>query len=239
MLKPGINCDLGEGMPNDRLLMPLINYANIACGGHAGNEESVKKTIGLAKQYNVFVGAHPSFPDVENFGRRDLFDSINHDVLRESLCKQISLVHYNCSISGIQMHHVKPHGGLYNRAAVDRRLSELIFDVIEQFNPLPVLFGLSGSEQADWAGERGIKFFHEVFADRSYQDDGTLTPRREPGSLLTNSASVRRQVQQLLEHGTVTALSGTIIKVKAETICIHGDGEHAVEFAKGLRSLQV
>ena len=227
-----LNCDIGEGMPNDRALMKYISSVNIACGYHAGNKGIMQQTVEWAIENNCAIGAHPSYPDTENFGRIDMLDkTVSRAELPGLIADQIELLEEICREAGTSLHHIKPHGALYNRAAVDEEVSGIICRVIRNFNPDLVLYGLSGSVTKKIAEEQDIKFANEVFADRTYLDDGRLTPRTDPGALIENQDSSLQQVLQMILEHTVTSIKGKRISLEAETICIHGDGAHALEYA--------
>jgi UPF0271 protein len=228
MLTIDINCDMGEGMDNDAELMPYITSANIACGGHAGDKDIMRRTIELCRKYNVAIGAHPSYPDKKNFGRIDM--DLSPEKLVEIVLEQIDRLKLICTEFGAALHHIKLHGALYNRAARDERVSDVICAAIKQQNIL--LYGLSGSETYRRALAHHLPFANEVFADRTYQDDGSLTPRAQPNALIHDTSQAVRQALQMIKEKMVMTVSGKKISVSAETICIHGDGEHAVAFAK-------
>ncbi len=233
MLSIDLNCDLGEGMPNDEDLMPYISSANIACGGHAGDADTMQHTVELALKYNVAIGAHPSYPDKENFGRKDLIDlSLRPQELVDIISEQVNQLKTICSRFGTSLQHIKPHGALYNRAAKDRQVSSFICKAILQLDPTLILFGLSGSEMKKEADLHKIKFASEVFADRTYQEDGSLTARSLPHALIENEYQALNQVIQMIKTGTVQSLNGKTIPIRAETICLHGDGKNAVAFAR-------
>lgn len=223
---------MGEGMPDDAALMPFIQAANIACGYHAGDAATMQQTILLAKDYGVAVGAHPSFLDRENFGRTEI--QWEERELYDCISQQLYLLNEIAVTEGVKLQHVKPHGALYNMSARDPKLSATIARAVYAFDKNLILFGLSGSHSIHEAKKAGLQTANEVFADRTYQDDVSLTPRSQPGALWTDSEKVRMQVLQMVREGTVTALSGKRVPIVADTICIHGDGEHAVEFARTL-----
>jgi UPF0271 protein len=238
MLSVDLNCDLGEGMPHDADLMPLISSANIACGGHAGDDDIMRRTVELALKYNVAIGAHPSYPDKENFGRKDLIDvSIRAADLAEILLDQVNRLENICAEFGANLHHIKPHGALYNRAAWDGLVSSHICVSLLAIDPKLFLYGLSGSKMKVAAESVNIKFVSEVFADRSYQDDGSLTPRQEVNSLIENDEQALQQSLQMIKEGYVTSFSGKKIAIEAQTICLHGDGPHALSFARRIREI--
>lgn len=232
---PGIdlNCDMGEGFSSDKELMSYISSANIACGYHAGDTDTMKHTVDLCLEHNVAIGAHPSYPDRDNFGRTDmLYNGLQPEDLPAILAEQINLLEAVCKTAGAKLRHVKPHGALYNRAAKDIILSRLICDTICEIDPSFILYGLSGSVMETTAAQCGLAFRSEVFADRTYQRDGSLRPRTMPDALITDNNKCIQQVLQMLQRGKVTTIEGDEISIRAETVCIHGDGAHAVEFAK-------
>ena len=234
MLLCDLNCDMGEGTGNDELIMPYITSANIACGYHAGDEETMRKTIRAAKKYNVNVGAHPSFLDRGNFGRSEIKKS--PEEIYELVSAQINLLQKIAGYNDARLHHVKPHGALYNMAAKDKELALAIAKAIKDIDENLVLFGLSNSFLISEAKAIGLKTASEVFADRTYRDDASLTPRSQPNALIQNVEEMIQQVSMMLQ-GKVKTVSGKEIPIVAETICIHGDGEHAVEFAKKIYTL--
>ena len=223
---PEINCDMGEGCANDAQLMPYIHAANIACGYHAGDETTMWETVKLALQYKVSIGAHVSFLDRGNFGRSEIRlppEEVYELVLQQLIILQEIVTSFDTSIG-----HVKPHGALYNMSALDRSLAAAIARGVKDFDHQLVLYGLSGSHSIEEAKKIGLATRQEVFADRSYQDDGRLTSRQLPGALITDPEKAWQQVMQMVTGGTVTTVSGRIIPVVAETICVHGDGEQAL-----------
>ncbi|MCW3089032.1 MAG: LamB/YcsF family protein [Ferruginibacter sp.] len=225
-----INCDMGEGIGNEDSLLPFISSANIACGYHAGDEDKMRRIIDLCLQYDVAIGAHPSFPDKENFGRIAM--KLPAGEIQSIVFSQLNLLNNLAIAAGGKLHHVKPHGALYNMAAKDPLLARVIADAVKAFDSSLIYYGLSGSLMLDEAKKDGLQIAHEVFADRTYQPDGSLTPRNTPGALLTNAEEVVLQVMQMISSDSVQAISGEEISIKADTICIHGDGLHAVEFAR-------
>jgi UPF0271 protein len=227
-----INCDMGEGMLNEASLMPFISSANIACGYHAGNEDIIKKTIELALENNVAIGAHPSYNDRENFGR--LSQSIALVELAELISDQISLFEKITYQMGCKIHHVKLHGALYNDCAKDALLSKIVAQTIQAIDPSIMLYGLSGSHTIKEARAIGLRSVQEVFADRTYQANGQLTPRYLDHALITDPIESAKQVLSMVLDQELKADDGTMIAVNAETVCIHGDHEAAVEIAKNL-----
>ena len=230
-----INCDMGEGFDNDESLMPYIDAANIACGYHAGDTDTIKKTIALAQKNKVQIGAHFSYADKENFGRKEMF--LSNEVVYDMVSEQ--LLHFS-SIAremGENITHVKPHGALYNQAAKNIELATTIATAV--FNQLPgaIYFGLSGSMMLEAASNQKLVIAHEVFADRAYIKNGSLCPRNISGSVFTNEKSVAEQVSLLMQEKKIKAMDGTIIDVAADTICIHADTRNALAFAKVIFSI--
>ena len=230
-----LNCDMGEGIGNDVDIMPFISSANIACGYHAGDEETMNRTIELAMQYGVSIGAHPSFPDMENFGRKEMY--LDEQVLYDIIVLQIQVLDTIAESAGITIHHVKPHGALYNMGAKDPAIAAIIARSVKDIDPSLVFYGLSGSHLINEAKNLGLKTASEVFADRTYQDDGSLTPRSQAGALIEVEKQALQQVLQMIKTGTVQTISGKTIPIIAETICIHGDGKHAAVFAKKINEV--
>lgn len=238
MLTIDLNADMGEGMDNDASLVSWISSANIACGGHAGDKGSMKKTVELAISHHVAIGAHPSYPDRENFGRTDLLGTtVSMNDIHSIIVEQVQSLVEVCNEFNVRVTHVKPHGALYNRSARDPDLALAILEAIKACDDNLLVYGLSGSIMADMANRAGMKFVHEVFADRTYQPDGTLTPRTSADALITDHQQSLQQVLQMLKENRVRSVDGRLIPIKAESVCIHGDGVHAVEFASAIRRL--
>lgn len=228
-----LNCDMGEGYPSDALLMPYISSANIACGYHAGDLGTMRRTVELCSQHNVAIGAHPSYPGRDDFGRKDMLGmGIDYEAIPELIINQVIVLQQVCREAGTNLHHVKPHGALYNRAAVDEIVSINICKAILSINPGLILYGLSGSLMEKVARNWGLQFRCEVFADRMYENDGTLRSRNKENALISDKNQSIQQVLQMINKGTVTTIDNVEIPMRAETICIHGDGPHAVEFAE-------
>jgi UPF0271 protein len=227
-----INCDMGEGMQNDAALMPFISSANIACGYHAGNEEIIKRTIELALENNVAIGAHPSYQDRENFGR--LSQSISLIELAELISDQLGLFEKISNQMGCKIHHVKLHGALYNDCAKDALSSKIVAQTIQAIDPSILLYGLSGSHTIKEAKAIGLKCVQEAFADRTYQSNGQLTPRYMDHALIIDPAEATRQVLTMVFDQEIKTDDGTMIDVDAATICIHGDHPHALDIATHL-----
>lgn len=229
-MKIDINCDLGEGFPNDAAIMPFISSANIACGYHAGDEDTMKRTIDMALETGVRIGVHPSFPDRENFGRKEIV--LKDREYYELVLEQLGLFDFRVKAAGGVMRHVKPHGALYNMSARNPQLAYIIAHAVLDFNPGLVLFGLSGSTSIAEAEKLGLQTMSEVFADRTYQPDGSLTPRNKPGALIENEQDCIQQVQEMIKNSRVLSTSGDFISIRAQTICLHGDGDNAASFAR-------
>lgn len=223
-----LNCDLGEGGGRDAELMPLITSANIACGAHAGDEATMRATVALAQRQGVAIGAHPGFADRENFGRREL--ALAPEEIRALVTRQVEALR-----ALAPLRHVKAHGALYNLAARDAAVAAAIAEAVAACDPRLRLFALSGSVQARVGEARGLRVAHEVFADRTYQRDGSLTPRSRPDALIHDEAAAVAQVLRMMREGVVRATDGTEVPIRADTICVHGDGPRAVEFARRLR----
>ncbi|MGL2987556.1 5-oxoprolinase subunit PxpA [Flavobacterium sp. RSSA_27] len=227
-----LNCDMGEGMPNDEAIMPFISSANIACGYHAGNTIIMQETVVLAIKNNVKIGAHPSFPDRVNFGRTIMHFSSQEiaNMVQEQIESLLEVTKKNHAV----LHHVKPHGALYNQAFKDEAVAEGICQAILSVDTNLILYAQSGSVLYRKAQEKQLRVCAEVFADRTYQTDGSLTPRSEREALLHTTAAVQSQVVQMALQQKVLA-KGTLIPIQADTICVHGDGEHALDFVKMIR----
>ncbi|MBU0697604.1 MAG: LamB/YcsF family protein [Bacteroidetes bacterium] len=230
-----INCDMGEAfgnypMPNDEILFKYISSANIACGFHAGDSTVMEDTVALAIKNGVAIGVHPGLPDLQGFGRREM--KISPKEAYQITLYQIGALSGFVKAAHTKLHHVKPHGALYNMAAKDVKLAQAIVDAIHNFDSSLILYGLAGSEMINSAAKIGLKTASEVFADRTYQDDGSLTPRSQSNALITNEKESLVQVLKMVNQQQVMSVNQKIISLKADTLCIHGDGEHAVEFAK-------
>ncbi|WIM81157.1 5-oxoprolinase subunit PxpA [Gallibacterium anatis] len=228
-----LNVDLAEGCSNDQRLLQLVTSANVACGLHAGDFNEMRKAIRWAKENKVRIGAHPSFPDRENFGRTNM--QLPDDELKACLLYQLGAVKALCNAEGVSLSYVKPHGALYNQAAKDESLAALIALTIKQFDPSLKLMGLSGSLMLKVAQQHGLGIISEVFADRHYLADGSLVPRSRADALVDNDEEAISQVLQMVLQGSVPTVDGQNIAIQADSICLHGDGEHAISFAKKIR----
>lgn len=234
MVTIDINCDLGEGFENDEVLFNYISSANIACGFHAGNASVMHKTVSIAIEKGVAIGAHPGFQDLANFGRSETF--LSEEEIYDIVLYQIGSLYSFVKACGGMLHHVKPHGALYNMAARDSSMASAIVNAIYDFDKNLILYALSGSEMITSAIQKGLQTASEVFSDRTYQDDGSLTPRSNVNAMITNESACVNQVLQMVKNRNVKSITGNLISLSADTICIHGDGDHAVEFAKTLSS---
>ncbi|CAG2149661.1 5-oxoprolinase subunit PxpA [Cupriavidus numazuensis] len=228
-----LNADLGEGCGNDEALLALISSANVACGWHAGDAATMLRTVKWAIEKGVAIGAHPSFPDRENFGRTEMQrdpEAVYADVLY-----QIGALASMVRALGGQLHHVKPHGALYNQAARDPALAEAIVRAVRDFDSDLVFFGLAGSKMIDVARQAGLRVKEEVFADRGYNADGSLVKRGTPGALHEDEEVALNQTLTMVREQRVRAIDGSWVPIRAETVCLHGDGAHALAFARRIR----
>lgn len=239
MVSIDLNCDMGESfgawrMGRDAELMDYVSSVNIACGFHAGDPTVIRKTVETAARKGVAIGAHPSFPDLQGFGRRAM--ALSPQEVFDTILYQVSAVKGICEALGAKLNHVKPHGALYNQAAKDAGISKAIARAVKSAGRNLIFFGLSGSFLISEAEKLGLKTASEVFADRTYKADGSLTPRTEPNALIHDSDEAISQVLEMVSKQIVTAAGGEKISIKAETVCIHGDGENALEFARLIRA---
>jgi len=233
-----LNCDMGEGfgaweMGDDAALLDHVTSANIACGFHAGDPGTIHRTVKLAIDKGVAVGAHPSLPDLQGFGRRSI--AVTPSEAYDMVLYQIGAVAGFARSLGGRLSHVKPHGALYNMAARDGSLARAIARAVKDFDSRLVLFGLAGSELVRAGHETGLKVANEVFADRTYQSDGSLTPRSQPNAVIHDVGASIAQVRRMVGEGKVTSIQGADVEVVADTLCIHGDEPTAVEFARRIR----
>jgi UPF0271 protein len=215
-----INCDLGEGIGNDAELMPYIDEANIACGFHAGDAFTMRETVALCIRHKVKIGAHPSYLDRENFGRKEI--ELSPEEIYLLVRKQVETLKKITEQAGAKLNHVKPHGALYNISAKNEAVAKAIAKAVKDIDSSLILFGLKNSHSIAAAKNIGLITAEEAFADRRYESDGSLTPRSQPGACFTEIQDVLNQVE----------------KIKADTWCIHGDGPYAVDFAKALHELK-
>lgn len=237
MYKVDLNCDVGESfgsfvVGNDDMLLDYITSANIACGSHAGDPSTMKRTVRKALEKNVAIGAHPGLPDLQGFGRREI--NISPEEAYDLVVYQIGALQAFVKSEGGKLQHVKPHGALFNMAAKNAALAEAIAEAVYKVEPELILFGLSGAELVK-AGKRiGLRTANEVFSDRTYQHDGTLTSRLDKNALITDHETAAGQVIRMVKENKVKTIQGQDISIQAETVCIHGDGETALEFARSI-----
>lgn len=232
-MKIDLNADLGEGCGSDVALLQLVSSANIACGFHAGDAQTMRECVREALKNGVAVGAHPSFPDRENFGRTAM--QLPPETVYAQMLYQCGALAAIVRAEGGRMLHVKPHGMLYNQAAVDPQLADAIARAVRDCDPALILVGLAGSALIRAAKHVNLTTREEVFADRGYQDDGTLVPRSQPGALIADEDSALAQTLAMVLSGKVKSVNGHDVALRAQTVCLHGDGEHALAFARRLR----
>lgn len=232
-----LNCDLGESygrfqIGNDEAIMPYISSCNIACGYHGGDPLTIVKTIELAARHGVQIGAHPSYPDLQGFGRRDM--KLSAEELSAAIKYQVMAVKGLTEAAGQQLMHVKPHGALYNAAAKDAELARTVIDTIYSIDPTLILVGPAMNPMRDYALSIGLRYAAEAFADRRYTDDLTLVSRTHPEAMITDDQEAQRQVIDMVLHEKITTVSGTTQNIIADTICLHGDQPNAVAFAQNI-----
>jgi UPF0271 protein len=233
-----LNCDMGEGlgawkMGDDAALLDYVTSANIACGFHAGDPGTIHRTVELALKKGVAVGAHPSVPDLQGFGRRSM--NVSAAETYDMVLYQIGALAGFATACGGTLAHVKPHGALYNMAAKDEKLAQAIAQAVRDFDKQLVLFGLAGSELIRAGTQAGLKTANEVFADRTYQADGSLTARTQPDAIIHDAETAIAQVSRMVHEGRVRSQQGSDFPVQPDTLCIHGDAPGAIEFARRIR----
>ena len=227
------NCDLGEGCGDDAAIAPHISSASIACGGHAGDASSMRASVALCLRHGVAIGAHPSFEDRAHFGRREL--DVGRDAIRALVAEQTRALAATCVAAGARLHHVKPHGALYNLAARDMDVADAVARAVAQCDPALWLYALAGSALVRAGRAAGLRVAEEAFAERRYASDGRLLPRDRPGAVIESLDDSLAQVRGLLREGTVVAGDGSRIALRADTLCLHGDRPDAARFAAALR----
>ena len=237
-MKIDLNCDLGESFGNykigmDEEVIKFISSANIACGFHASDPLVMAKTVEMAKENRVKVGAHPGFPDLVGFGRRNM--NVSSAELKTMVQYQIGALNAFCIAKGVKMNHVKPHGAMYNMAAKDVNLATSIAEGIAEVDSSLILLGLSGSQLINAAKQVGLKTAAEVFADRAYEEDGSLVARTKPGAVITNEDEVIERVIRMIKSGCVKSITGKEIPIQVDSICVHGDNPKALNFVKMIR----
>jgi 5-oxoprolinase (ATP-hydrolysing) subunit A len=236
-MRVDLNCDFGESFGIYRLgeekeILRYVTSVNVACGFHAGDPLVMQKTVQMALEQKVAIGAHPGFPDLLGFGRRNM--EVTPEEAYAYVIYQIGALSAFVKAEGGKMSHVKPHGALYNMAAKDAALAEAIAKAVYDVDPTLILYGLAGSELINAGKKIGLRTASEVFADRTYQQDGSLTPRSDPRALIVDEHEAVQQVLAMVKEKRVRSLQGIDVPIEAETICIHGDGKKAVLFAKRL-----
>jgi 5-oxoprolinase (ATP-hydrolysing) subunit A len=228
-----LNADVGEGCGQDAALMPLISSANIACGIHAGDNDSMREAVALALEHGVAIGAHPSFPDREHFGRREM--QLDARELHQCIVAQIESLANVAAAAGAQLRHVKPHGALYNMAARDEAIAETVVAAIRSVDSTLMMFGLAGSVMLTVAERLGLRAISEAFADRAYRPDGSLLPRNQQGSVLHDETGVASRAVAMVQGGAIIAVDGSHVAIRADTICLHGDSPGADVMALRIR----
>jgi 5-oxoprolinase (ATP-hydrolysing) subunit A len=228
-MKIDLNCDMGENIGNDEDIMPYITSANIACGFHAGDSKTMQATVCLAKKYGVHVGAHPSWLDVEGFGRREM--SLPPHEVEALILYQVGVLYAIAEAEGVELIHVKPHGAIYNQAAKDRVLANAIARAVKRFSGELILVGLAGSELVEAGLEVGLRVANEGFPDRNYNPDGTLVSRKEPHAIIESPEDVAVHAVELIQNGILFGEK----RVRVDTLCLHGDHPRAAENAKLIR----
>ncbi len=234
MWKIDLNADVGEGIGNDAQLLPLLSSCNIACGGHAGNKKTIMEVLAFAKMSSVKVGAHPSYPDPKNFGRHVI--NISEADLKASIKEQILLLKELTETSGQKLHHIKPHGALYNRAAVDVGTAEVIIQSILEIDQSLTLYVPYKSVIGTLAQGR-LKTATEGFADRAYNEDYTLVSRDRPHSVLTEHSQITYHVLKMIKEKSLKTITGKILPFEIDTLCVHGDTEGALDIARNLKEV--
>lgn len=237
-MKIDLNCDLGEAFGNysfggDKDIIPLITSANVACGFHAGDENVMNDTIKIAKDNGVSIGAHPGLPDLKGFGRRNI--DIAPQEVYNLMIYQLGALEGFCKAHGTRINHVKPHGALYNMGAKDKDIAHAIAQAVYDFDSSLILVGLSNSLLISEAESVGLKTASEVFADRRYEDNGQLVSRKEADAVITDTDEALDQVVKMVTENKVISKNGKEIDLKADTICVHGDGAHALDFVSQIR----
>ena len=239
MARIDLNCDMGESfgaysMGDDIAILDFVNSANIACGFHAGDPQTIHKTVKAALGKGVSIGAHPGLPDLQGFGRRTM--AISMSEAYDMVIYQIGAVAGFAQALGGRLAHVKAHGALYNMAAKDQRLANVIAKAVRDFDSRLIMFGLAGSAMIEAAEDVGLRAANEVFADRTYQDDGSLTPRSQSNAMIEDEEQSVAQVKRMVTEGVVRSVDGSDVRLRADTLCIHGDQPNALAFARRIRT---
>ena len=239
MYKVDLNSDLGESfgaykMGCDELVIPLVTSANVACGYHASDPVVMSKTIAMAKEAGIQVGAHPGFPDLMGFGRRQM--AVSPDEAYAYTLYQLGALDAFCRANGVKLQHVKPHGAMYNQAGKDYALAKAICEAIAAYDKELIVLALSGGELVRAAKDTGLRVAKEVFADRAYEEDGSLVNRKKPGAMITDEDEAVARVVRMVKEQKVTAITGKDIDIQADSICVHGDGPKALAFVEKIRT---
>ncbi len=236
-----INCDMGEStdavtLKNDEEILDYVTSINIACGYHAGNHTIMHNTVRNAIRKNVQIGAHPGYPDLEGFGRRNM--NVSAQEIYNMIVYQVGALEAFVAVEKGTLHHVKPHGALYNQSANNREKATAVVNAVYDLNPAYILYCLAGSEMVTIAKEKGLTVYEEVFSDRNYNEDGTLVSREEANALIQTEEEMLVHVKNILTSNEVMSVQQKKIKISAQTICIHGDGPHALGYAKQIYELR-
>ena len=238
MFRVDLNSDLGESYGRytigmDERIIPLVTSANVACGYHASDPVVMQKTVREAKKAGIGVGAHPGFPDLMGFGRREM--AVSPAEAKAYTLYQLGALAAFCQAEGVKLQHVKPHGAMYNMAARDYELARAICEAVAEFDRNLIVLALSGGEMVRAAGELGLRTAFEVFADRAYEEDGSLVNRRKPGAMITDEEEAIRRVIRMVKEQKVETITGKAIAIRADSVCVHGDGEKALAFVEKIR----
>lgn len=237
-MRADLNADLGESfgaykIGADDQIIPLVTSVNIACGWHAGDPLVMKKSVALAKEYGAAIGAHPGFPDLMGFGRRNM--TVSPAEVKVYIQYQVGALYAFCRAAGVRLHHVKPHGAMYNMAGADINLARAVAEAVAEIDDSLILLALSGSEMIRAAEEIGLPCANEVFADRNYEEDGSLRSRSKPDAVIYDEEECIARVLRMVTEGKLKAVTGRDIDIRADSICVHGDGPKALAFAERIR----
>lgn len=236
-----LNCDMGEGYPKmDKQIMPYINMTNLACGFHAGNVSTMNNCVKLAKKYNVDIGAHPSYADKKNFGRQSIPCSSSQ--IKALIISQLTILDSICKQEGMKLSYVKPHGALYNDMMANTAIFLAILKAIKSYNQKLKLMVLSTNKNKSYkkiAKEFGIKLIYEVFADRNYTQDGFLVNRNKKNAMILKRKEIIKRIKNIQEKNTIISENGKILKLRIDTICVHGDNKNALKFIKKIHKLLI
>ncbi|MDN4495595.1 5-oxoprolinase subunit PxpA [Ureibacillus aquaedulcis] len=240
MMRIDINCDMGESfgayhLGNDLEILDYVTSINVACGFHAGDPMIMARTVRQAIEKNVKIGAHPGYPDLQGFGRRNM--DFSPEEIYNMIIYQVGALQAFVGIEKGKLHHVKPHGALYNQSANDREKAGAVIDAMFDLNPDYILYCLSGSLMAQMAKEKGLTVYEEAFSDRNYNEDGTLVTRSQKQALIESEEGMLQHVRGIISSNEVMTIQKKLIKINAQTLCIHGDGPHALHFARRISEL--